>query len=125
MLRARLWCGSLSITTPVSLLSNEFDVRSVLHVHSEEQLSMAAFNQICAIHGAMGCCKKSKDSLKDCFEDVNITNGPRLDKTCLRGFANNTGADQPAHQRSLISASVIRFLESTIFNLATDEISIF
>ena len=41
------------------------------------------------------------------------------------GFANNIGADQPAHPRSLISAFVIRFLESTIFNLATREISIF
>ena len=36
--------------------------------------------------------------------------GPRRKKTCLRGFANNTGADQPAHPRSLISAFVIRFL---------------
>ena len=35
--------------------------------------------------------------------------GPRREKTCLRGFANNTGADQPAHTRSLISAFVIRF----------------
>ena len=35
--------------------------------------------------------------------------GPRREKTCLRGFANNTGADQPAHPRSLISAFVIRF----------------
>ena len=24
-------------------------------------------------------------------------NGPQREKTCLRGFANNTGADQPAH----------------------------
>ena len=40
------------------------------------------------------------------------------------GFANNTGADQPAHPRSLISAFVIRFLESTIYKLATGEISI-
>ena len=39
--------------------------------------------------------------------------GPRREKTCLRGFGNNTGADQPAHPRSLISAFVIRFLEST------------
>ena len=29
-------------------------------------------------------------------------------------FANNTGADQPAHSHSLISNSVIRLLESTI-----------
>ena len=42
-----------------------------------------------------------------------------------RGFANNTGADQPAHPRSLISAFVICFEESTICRHATDEISIF
>ena len=40
--------------------------------------------------------------------------GPQREKTCLRGFANNTGADQPAHPRSLISAIVIRFLQSSI-----------
>ena len=51
--------------------------------------------------------------------------GPRREKTCLRGFANNTGADQPAHPRSLISAFVIRFLESIICILATGEIAIF
>ena len=60
VLRDRLWCGSLSITTPVSLLSNEFDVRSVLHVPSVEQMSLAAVNQICAIHGAMDGCKNLK-----------------------------------------------------------------
>ena len=52
-------------------------------------------------------------------------NGPRRKKTCLRRFANNKGADQPAHLRSLISAFVIRLLESIIYSLATSEISIF
>ena len=51
--------------------------------------------------------------------------GPQREKTCLRGFANNTGADQPAHPRSLISAFVIRFLESVICKLATGDISTF
>ena len=51
--------------------------------------------------------------------------GPRREKTCLKGFANNTGTDQPAHPRMLISAFVIRFLESTVFNRATSKISIF
>ena len=51
--------------------------------------------------------------------------GPRREKTCLQGVVKNTGADQPAHLCSLISAFVIRFLESTICKLATDEISIF
>ena len=49
--------------------------------------------------------------------------GPRRES--LRGVANNTGADQPAHPRSLISAFVIRFLESITCKLATREISIF
>ena len=40
-------------------------------------------------------------------------------------FANNTGADQPAHARSPISAFGIRLLESIISRLATSEISIF
>ena len=56
---------------------------------------------------------------------ICILYGLRCEKTCLRGFANNTGADQPAHPRSLISTFVIRFLESTISKLATSEISIF
>ena len=50
--------------------------------------------------------------------------GPRREKTSLRGFANNTRADQPAHPRSLISAFVIRFLESNIGKLTTGENSI-
>ena len=45
----RLRCGLLSITTPVSLLANEFDVGSVLH----GQVSLAAVIQICVIHEAM------------------------------------------------------------------------
>ena len=32
------------------------------------------------------------------------------EKTRLQGFANNTGAYQPEHLRSLISAFVIRFV---------------
>ena len=52
-------------------------------------------------------------------------NGPRCDKTCLRGVANNKGAEQPAHLRSLISPLVIRLLESFISKLASSKISIF
>ena len=40
-------------------------------------------------------------------------------------FANNKGADQPAHPRRLISAFVVRFLKSIISKLASREISIF
>ena len=37
-----------------------------------------------------------------------ITYGPRCQKICLCGFANNTGTDQSGHPRRLISAFVIR-----------------
>ena len=64
----RLGCSLLSITIPVSLLANELDLRSVLH----GQVSLAAVNQIYFFHEAMNGCKKSKDALKACFENVNI-----------------------------------------------------
>ena len=41
------------------------------------------------------------------------------------GGVNNKWADQPAGLRSLISAFIIRFLESIISRLAWSEISIF
>ena len=44
--------------------------------------------------------------------------GPCRQKTCLPGFANNTGADHHAHLRSLISAFVNRFLKNFICKLA-------
>ena len=50
--------------------------------------------------------------------------GSQCEKTCLPGFVKNTGADQPAHPRSLISVLVICCLESNICKLATGEISI-
>ena len=56
VLHVGLRCGSLSITTPVSLLANEFNVRSVLH----RQVSLAAVNQICVFHEAMNGCKNLK-----------------------------------------------------------------
>ena len=57
--------------------------------------------------------------------DLSSSNGPRREKTCIRGFANNKHAEQPAHMGSLISAFVILLLESIISRLATSEISIF
>ena len=52
----QLRCGSLSITTRVILLANEFDARNVLH----GKKSLAAVNQICVIHEAMNGCKNLK-----------------------------------------------------------------
>ena len=60
-----------------------------------------------------------------CQRQRDVINGPRREKTCLRWFANNKGADQPAHPRSLISAFVIHLSKSIISRLITSEISIF
>ena len=49
---------------------------------------------------------------------VGLLNGLQREKTCLRGFENNTGTDQPTHPRYLISDFVIPFLESIICKLA-------
>ena len=48
-----------------------------------------------------------------------------LIKPCHQRFANNKGADQPWHPRSLIRAFVILFLKSIICKLAVSEISTF
>ena len=63
-----------------------------------------------------------------CWWDVSIKAtqvGSRRENNLSWWFANNKGADQPAHSRSLISAFVIRFLESIIYRLATNKISVF
>ena len=41
-------------------------------------------------------------------------NEPVHEKMCLMSYANNKGADQPAHPRSLINAFVVRCLDSII-----------
>ena len=56
VLHMALRCGSLSITTPVSPLANEFGVRSVLHW----QVSLAAVSQNCVIHEALNGCENLK-----------------------------------------------------------------
>ena len=56
---------------------------------------------------------------------AKLSYGPRHEKTCLQGFGNNKGADQPAHMRSLISAFIIHSFESIISRFASGEISIF
>ena len=45
---------------------------------------------------------------------------PQTRETCLQMFASNTGAVQPAHARSLISAFVIRCAQSDHRSLKFD-----
>ena len=54
------------------------------------------------------CVKKKKDRKNE------WTNEPGHQKMCLMSYANNKGADQPAHPRSLISAFVVRCWDSII-----------
>ena len=55
VLHVQLRCGSLTITTPVSHLANEFDVRSESH----GQVNLAAV-KFCVLHEAMNVCKIQK-----------------------------------------------------------------
>ena len=48
---------------------------------------------------------------------------PGHEKTCLMSNANNKGADQTAHPRSLISAFVVRCLDGVISLVSVTKIS--
>ena len=56
---------------------------------------------------------------------LSIAFGPGHTKTCLMPYANNKGADQPAHPHSLISTFVVRCLDSMICILAISKVSRF
>ena len=58
-------------------------------------------------------------------ELIILINGPGHMKTCLIPYANNKGADQPAHPRNLISTFVVRCLDSMICILAISKVSRF
>ena len=51
--------------------------------------------------------------------------GPGHANMCLMPYANNKDADQPAHPPSLISAFVVRCLDSMICILAISKVSRF
>ena len=61
---------------------------------------------------------------KDCTRTISITlYEPGHEKMCLMSYANNKGADQPAHPRRLISALAVRCLDSIISLDSIAEIS--
>ena len=45
------------------------------------------------------------------------------EKTCLMSYANNKGADQPVHPRSLISTYIVRCLDSVMSLVSVTTIS--
>ena len=56
-------------------------------------------------------------------ELVMKTFGPRCEKTCLRGFTNNKGADKPGHAHFLTSIFIIRLMESITYKLTVSKFS--
>ena len=62
-----------------------------------------------------------------CISPISIKRpliiGPGLAKMCLMPYANNKGADQPAHPRSLISTFVVHCLDSIMPLVSIFEIS--
>ena len=62
-------------------------------------------------------------TIYDLYPQNKYINEPGHEKMCLMSYANNKGADQPAHPRSLISAFVLRCLDSIISQNSIDEIS--
>ena len=65
------------------------------------------------------------NSSDEVYIKAKETNEPGHAKMCLIPYANNKGADQPAHPRSLISAFVVRSLDSIISLVSRSEISRF
>ena len=55
--------------------------------------------------------------------NVELACEPGHEKTCLTSYANNKGADQPAHPRSLICAFVVRCLDSVMSLVSVIKIS--
>ena len=54
---------------------------------------------------------------------VKHTCEPGHEKSCLLSYANNKGADQPEHLRSLISAFIVRCLDSVMSLVSVTKIS--
>ena len=57
------------------------------------------------------------------LNNVKHLSEPSHEKTCLKSHANNKGADQPAYPRSLISAFVVRCLDSVMSLVSVIKIS--
>ena len=97
-------CTSISLPT----FQAEISVTG-FHVLSKFYLSPTQLEEL---HLEGFCC------LHDC-ESIE----PSHEKTCLMSYANNKGADQPVHPRSLTSAFIVHCLDSIISLDSIAEIS--
>ena len=75
------------------------------------------------------CNSQDSQNLSLRLKNTNLSrwgfypNKPGHEKTCLMSYANNKGAGQPAHPRSLISAFVVRSLDSAMSLVSVTKIS--
>ena len=91
------------------------------------QLDSSIFTVIVLLECSVIHYKGLVDEVSNLFSLLNIALiiWALMRENLSSGIANNTGADQPAHPRSLISAFVICILESIICRHVSSEISIF
>ena len=64
-----------------------------------------------------------QQSILGVYSKIKNRDEPGREKICLMSYANNKGADQPAHPSSLISAFIVRCLDSIISLNSISEIS--
>ena len=88
-------------------LNNIYSVIEIIHI---EKYSLS--------------CKTGSASARVCVY-ICVSVRPGHAKTCLMPYANNKGADQPAHRRSLISTFVVRCFDSMICIIAISKVSRF
>ena len=99
------------------------DMNAMGHVHSNKVSS--------PLRSYFGECQKFLSEIVYIYSNfmanihtcIRNTNEPGHEKMCLMSNANYKGADQPAHPRSLISAFVVRCLDSIISLDSIAEIS--
>ena len=91
---------------------------SLLHVHSEDS-DQTGHTLILLVLSCRGSYVNNLLEWLICRATLAVSTGmysyePGHEKMCLMSYGNNKGADQPAHPRSLISAFVVRCLDSII-----------
>ena len=91
----------------VTCIKATVDRLSRVEVSAQEVIIIATSEEIC-----VGCFSSDRYRIGNTM--VIFIIGPRLVKTRLGEFANNTYVDQPAHVRSLITAFVVCLLLSCI-----------
>ena len=92
----------------------------------ENQSEMRYESNVCKVNGTACHRIVFAEDMSTAVSEVlrsHIFYEPCLEKICFTPYANNKRADQPEHPRSLISAFVVRWLDSIMSILAKSIIS--